>query len=148
MNPSRCNFLMLVMLGCAAGGALADEVKVAVAANFTAPMHQIGADFEKETGHKARLIFGATGKFYAQISNGAPFEVLLAADAATPSKLVNEGNAVAGSQMTYAVGKLVLWSSKPGLVDDQGAVLKRADFAHIAYCNRRWRRTAQPPSRQ
>jgi len=98
-------------------------------------MHQIGADFEKETGHKARLIFGATGKFYAQISNGAPFEVLLAADAATPSKLVNEGNAVAGSQMTYAVGKLVLWSSKPGLVDDQGAVLKRADFAHIAYCN-------------
>src|SRR5882757_8021999 len=86
----------------------------------SAPMHQIGADFEKETGHKARLIFGATGKFYAQISNGAPFEVLLAADAATPSKLVNEGNAVAGSQMTYAIGKLVLWSAKPGLVDDKG----------------------------
>src|SRR5882757_2285393 len=135
MNPSRCNFLVLVMLGCAAGGALADEVKVAVAANFTAPMHQIGADFEKETGHKARLIFGATGKFYAQISNGAPFEVLLAADAATPSKLVNEGNAVVASRMTYAIGKLVLWSAKPGLVDDKGEVLKRTDLAHIAYCN-------------
>ncbi|MFD2273464.1 molybdate ABC transporter substrate-binding protein [Undibacterium arcticum] len=65
----------------------ADEVQVAVAANFTAPMQQIAAEFEKDTGHKAVLVFGATGKFYAQISNGAPFEVFLAADDATPARL-------------------------------------------------------------
>jgi molybdate transport system substrate-binding protein len=135
MKPTRRNFFLLVLVGLGAGAALADEVQVAVAANFTAPMQQIAAEFGKHTGHKAQLVFGATGKFYAQISNGAPFEVLLAADAATPAKLVSEGNAVAGSQMTYAIGKLVLWSSKPGLVDDQGGVLKRADLAHVAYCN-------------
>jgi molybdate transport system substrate-binding protein len=126
---------LLVVLGAAAGAALADEVQVAVAANFTAPMQRIAADFEKETGHKAQLVFGATGKFYAQIRNGAPFEVLLAADDETPAKLVKEGGAVAGSQFTYAIGKLVLWSAKPGLVDDKGAVLRRVDIAHVAYAN-------------
>jgi len=115
--------------------ACADQVQVAVAANFTAPMQQIAVEFEKATGHKAVLVFGATGKFYAQISNGAPFEVLLAADAATPGRLVAEGNAVADSRMTYAIGKLVLWSANPGLVDDKGEVLKRSDIAHVAYCN-------------
>ena len=75
----------------ASGLACADEVIVAVAANFTAPMQKIAADFEKETGHKAQLSFGATGKFYAQIKNGAPFEILLAADDTTPEKLVKEG---------------------------------------------------------
>ena len=64
----------------------ADEIQVAVAANFTAPMQKIAADFEKETGHKVQLSFGATGKFYAQIKNGAPFEILLAADDTTPEK--------------------------------------------------------------
>jgi molybdate transport system substrate-binding protein len=135
MKPIRRNFFLLFILGCAAGTVFADEVLVAVAANFTAPMQRIAAEFERDTGHKAQLIFGATGKFYAQINNGAPFEVLLAADAATPAMLGREGNAVAASRMTYAIGKLVLWSAKPGLVDDKGEVLKRADFAHIAYCN-------------
>jgi molybdate transport system substrate-binding protein len=135
MKPMRRNFFLLCVLGFAARVVFADEVQVAVAANFTAPMQQIAAEFERDTGHKAQLIFGATRKFYAQISNGAPFEVLLAADAATPSKLVNEGNAVVASRMTYAIGKLVLWSAKPGLVDDKGEVLKRTDLAHIAYCN-------------
>jgi molybdate transport system substrate-binding protein len=131
----RRDSLVFVILAFAFGAASAEEVRVAVAANFTAPMQQIAAEFEKDTGHKTQLVFGSTGKFYAQISNGAPFEVLLAADAATPSKLVSEGSAVAPSRMTYAIGKLVLWSSKPGLVDDQGAVLRKADFAHLAYCN-------------
>jgi molybdate transport system substrate-binding protein len=135
MKPTRRNLFLLIILGFAARTALADEVQVAVAANFTAPMQQIAAEFSKDTGHKVQLIFGSTGKFYAQISNGAPFEVLLAADAATPAKLLSEGNAVAGSQMTYAIGKLVLWSLKPGVVDDRGEVLKRTDLAHVAYCN-------------
>ena len=130
----RC---IVLLLGCllAAAPVLADEVVVAVAANFTAPMQQIAAAFEKDTGHKAQLLFGATGKFYAQISNGAPFEVLLAADSATPSRLAREGKAVGSSQMTYAVGKLVLWSARPALVDDQGAVLRNPSIAHVAYCD-------------
>ena len=117
------------------GAARADEVQVAVAANFTAPAKRIAVDFEKETGHKAALSFGATGKFYAQIKNGAPFEVLLAADDSTPAKLEEEGAAVRGSRFTYAIGSLVLWSAKPGLGDDQGEVLKKGDFQHLAIAN-------------
>ena len=113
----------------------ADEVQVAVAANFTAPMKQIAAEFEKDTGHKAVLAFGATGKFYAQISNGAPFEVLLAADDETPVKLEKELLAAPGTRFTYAIGKLVLWSAKEGYVDAQGDVLKKGDFKHLALAN-------------
>ena len=115
-----------------ASPALAGEVQVAVAANFTAPMQVIAADFEKTTGHQALLAFGATGTFYAQIKNGAPFDVLLAADDNTPARLEAEGGTVAGSRFTYAIGKLVLWSAKPDGVDAQGEVLKRGDFRHLA----------------
>lgn len=115
--------------------ARADEVQVAVAANFTAPMQQIAPEFEKATGHKAVASFGATGKFYAQIKNGAPFEILLSADDETPTKLAKEGAAVADSQFTYARGKLVLWSAKPDVVDDKGEVLRKAGFDHIALAN-------------
>jgi len=120
------------LLACFATSALADDVPVAVAANFTAPMQKIAAEFEKDTGHKVVPSFGSTGKFYAQIRNGAPFELLLAADDETPAKLVAENAAVAGSQYTYAIGKLVLWSAKPGVVDENGEVLKKGSFAHIA----------------
>jgi molybdate transport system substrate-binding protein len=95
-------------------------------------MKLIAAEFEKESGHKVVASFGATGKFYAQIKNGAPFEILLSADDETPTKLVKENAGVAGSQFTYAIGKLVLWSAKPGLVDGAGAVLKKGDFAHLS----------------
>lgn len=114
--------------------AYAEEVIVAVAANFTAPAKQIAAEFEKDTGHKAVLAFGATGKFYAQIKNGAPFEVLLAADDETPVRLVQEGDAISSSRFTYAIGRLVLWSAKPGYVDDKGEILK-AEFKHLAIAN-------------
>ncbi len=113
----------------------ADEVPIAVAANFTVPMQKIASDFEKETGHKVVATYGSTGKFYAQIKNGAPFEVLLAADDETPAKLVTEGSAVKGSPFTYAVGKLVLWSAKPAVVDSTGEVLKAGAFSHIALTN-------------
>lgn len=112
--------------------AFADEVQVAVAANFTAPMKRIAADFEKDTGHKATLSFGSTGKFYAQIISGAPFEVFLAADDETPAKLEKEGGTINGSRFTYAIGKLVLWSAQAGLVDGQGEVLKKSAFSKIA----------------
>jgi len=113
----------------------ADEVQVAVAANFTAPMQKIAADFEKATGHQAKLSFGATGKFYAQIRNGAPFEVLLAADDETPAKLEKEELAVSGSRFTYSIGQLALWSAKPGYVDAKGEVLKQGAFEHLAMAN-------------
>ena len=128
-----CLLCAAAVLSCRA--APAAEVSVAVAANFTAPMQKIAAEFERDTGHKARLAFGASGKFYAQIRNGAPFEVFLSADDTTPSRLEEEGAAVAGSRFTYAIGKLVLWSAQPGVVDDQGAVLKRGAFAHLAVAN-------------
>ena len=99
--------LFFVLTATLASFAQADEVQVAVAANFTAPMQQIAAQFEKDTGHKATLAFGATGKFYAQIINGAPFEILLAADDETPAKLEKDGQGVAGSRFTYAIGALV-----------------------------------------
>jgi molybdate transport system substrate-binding protein len=121
-----------------AGPAAAGEVLVAVAANFTGPMGKIGEAFTAATGHTLKVSSGATGKFYAQIAAGAPFEVLVAADDETPKKLIAEGHAVAGSSFTYAIGKLVLWSARPGLVDDQGAVLgKEGSFSHLAIANPR-----------
>jgi molybdate transport system substrate-binding protein len=125
----------LILTALLAGAAHADTVSVAVAANFTAPMQKIAAEFAKDTGHKAELSFGATGKFYAQISNGAPFGVLLAADDTTPAKIASEGKGVADSRFTYAVGKLVLWSKQDGYVDAQGAVLKTGKFQHVAIAN-------------
>ena len=115
--------------------AFADEVKVAVAANFTAPIQKIAAEFEKDSGHKALVSTGATGAFYAQIRNGAPFEVFLSADDETPARLEAEGMGVKGSRFTYAVGRLVLWSARPGVVDARGEVLKKGDFNKLALAN-------------
>ena len=129
------NALFFALTAAIAGFAHADEVQVAVAANFTAPMQQIAAQFEKDSGHKAVLSFGATGKFYAQIVNGAPFELLLAADDETPARLEKEGQGVAGSRFTYAIGKLVLWSADPALVDAKGEILKKGGFRHLALAN-------------
>jgi molybdate transport system substrate-binding protein len=112
--------------------AQAGEVTVAVAANFTAPMQQIAKAFEQDTGHKAQLAFGATGKFYAQIKYGAPFAVLLAADDETPGRLEKEGLAVAGTRFTYATGRVALWSKRPNLVDDKGEVLRSNSFNKLA----------------
>lgn len=117
------------------GAAHAGEVLVAVAANFAGPLAQLSAGYTATTGHTLKVSSGATGKFYAQIAAGAPFDVLLAADDDTPRKLMTEGHGVPGSQFTYAVGKLVLWSAQPGYVDDQGAVLTRGAYAHLAIAN-------------
>ena len=128
---------LFFLIGFFAGAASAEEVQVAVAANFTAPMRVIAAAFEKDTGHKAQLAFGSTGKFYAQIKNGAPFQVLLSADDETPAKLEREGLAVPGTRFTYAVGKLALWSALEGVVDGKGDVLRKGNYAHLAIANPR-----------
>ena len=139
MTPRASRFapaaLMSLLAVCTAGSAQADEVQVAVAANFTAPLQAIAADFEKDTGHKLIAAYGATGQFYAQIKNGAPFEVFLSADDSTPQKLENEGDTVKGSRFTYAIGTLALWSAKGGYVDSQGKVLSDNQYQHLAIAN-------------
>ena len=111
------------------------EVNAAVAANFAAPMQRIAMAFEQETGHKPILSFGSTGNLYAQIRNGAPFQILLSADSQTPAKLESEGLGLTGSRFTYAVGTLVLWSKQPGFVDEKGDVLRVGKFERIAIAN-------------
>jgi len=116
-------------------GANASEVKAAVAANFTAAIAKLQPIFEKQTGHHLLASFGATGQLYAQIGNGAPFDVFLSADDKAPQKLVKEGHAVAGTEFIYARGELALWSAEKGYVDDKGEVLQRNQYAHLAIAN-------------
>ena len=135
LNLVRLRTVMTITLALLCGASQAGEVLVAVAANFAGPLAQLGVGYTAATGHTLKVSSGATGKFYAQIAAGAPFEVLLAADGDTPRKLIAEGHGVHGSQFTYAIGKLVLWSAQPGYVDDQGAVLARGAYAHLAIAN-------------
>jgi molybdate transport system substrate-binding protein len=126
--------LALIWTALAAGAApaLAAETQVAVAANFTEPAQAIAEAFATATGHKAILSFGASGTFYTQIAHGAPFEVLLSADADRPIRIEQEGLGVPGSRFTYAIGRLVLYSKAPGLVDEGGAVLRSSRFQKLA----------------
>jgi molybdate transport system substrate-binding protein len=113
----------------------ADIVKVAVASNFTPVLETLAPHFEKQSGHALSIISGATGNHYAQILNGAPFDVFLAADDERPLLLEEAGRAVAGTRFTYALGKLVLWSADAQRVDSEGAVLRDGDFARLALAN-------------
>ena len=115
--------------------ALADEVQVAVAANFTAPMQEIAQAFEQDSGHRVVAAFGSTGQLYAQISHGAPFEVFLAADATTPARIEQDGLAVTGTRFTYATGALALWSADASLISDGEQLLRSGSFRHLAIAN-------------
>ena len=137
MKPTISRAMSALTLAACACAAQADEVQVAVAANFSAAAQKIAAQFEHDTGHVVKLSFGATGKFYTQIEAGAPFDVLLAADQATPGRLVAEGKALPATLHTYAVGELVLWSADPGLVDARGAVLRSGRWKHLAVADAR-----------
>lgn len=137
MNSAMRAAALLFTALLAPGLAHAAEVSVAVAANFTVPMQKLAAAFEQASGHKARLSFGSTGRFYAQVKNGAPFQVLLAADDQTPARLEKEGLAVAGSRFTYATGRLVLWSASPGVVDERGEVLRQPGTGKLAIADPR-----------
>jgi molybdate transport system substrate-binding protein len=122
---------LLTLLALAAT-AQAASVNVAVAANFAVPMQRIAQQFERETGFRAVLSVASTGRLYAQIRHGAPFDVMLSADDRAPARLIEGGHAVAGTRFTYAIGRLVLWSRDPNLVDAEGAVLRSAPFTRIA----------------
>jgi molybdate transport system substrate-binding protein len=124
---------VLLVITCWAP-AYADQVQVAVAANFIPPFKEIAAEFEKTTGHSVQVSAGSSGKFYAQIKNGAPFEVFFSADDERPKRLEDEGLGVKGSRFTYAVGRLVLWSPDPGLVTGE-QTLRTVKFQHLAMAN-------------
>lgn len=127
----------LLCVGLAHGTALAAQAQVAVAANFAEPMKAIAAVLEKTTGHTLKISTGASGAFYTQIRQGAPFDVFLSADNERPELLEKDGLAQPGTRFTYATGKLVLWSARAGRVDGQGAVLRAADLGKVAYANPR-----------
>lgn len=128
---------LLIVVLCAPR-VLADEVKLAVAANFIAPARALAAAFEASTGHRVVVSAASTGKLYAQIVQGAPFDVLLAADSSTPTRLEEQGYAVVGTRFTYAVGELVLWSRDATFMATNGEMtLRRGAFAHLALANPR-----------
>ena len=120
------------LMGLSAPPALAADTQVAVAANFTEPAKEIAAAFKAATGHTAVLSFGASGQFYAQMAHGAPYEVFLSADADRPKAAERDGLGVVGTRFTYAIGRLVLFSKTPGLVDPAGAVLASGRFNKLS----------------
>ena len=128
-NTARLTLAFVLLV---ASPAFAADVPVAVAANFTEPAKEIAAAFTKATGDTATLSFGSSGAFFTQISHGAPFQVFLSADADRPKQADTDGLSVAGSRFTYAVGRLVLYSTTPGTVDAKGSVLKTGSFQHLA----------------
>lgn len=135
MIPRGVQVLGLALAAALALGvpaAWAADTQVAVAANFTQPAKEIAAAFKAATGHNAILSFGSSGQFYAQMARGAPFEVFLSADSDRPQKAEQDGLGVVGSRFTYAVGRIVLYSKTPGLVDAKGAVLKTRSFQKLA----------------
>ena len=119
------------------GNGAADEIRVATASNFTTAIKAITQRFEMQTGHKVIPVFGSTGKHYAQIMNGAPFDVFLAADVHHPRLLEEAGVALPGSRFTYAMGRIVLWSPRQGYVDAAGKRLENSDFQYLAIANPR-----------
>ena len=124
--------LIALALMFGSGPALAADTQVVVAANFTEPAKEIAQAFKAATGHTAILTFGSSGQIYAQMAHGAPYKVFLSADADRPKKAEQDGLGVPGTRFTYAIGRLVLYSKTPGLVDDRGEVLKTATFNKLS----------------
>lgn len=141
INENKLNFRLslipALVLACvlSISQSLAAEIRVAAASNFARAMISLASDFEENSGHKVKLVFGSTGKHYAQIHNGAPFDVFFAADIKRPRLLEQQGIAIAGSRFTYAKGKLILWSPMPNYVDSEGEVLRHGSFEHLAIAN-------------
>jgi len=130
VSPIAALLIVVCNLGVASAGA--DELRVAVAANFAGTAQMLIRQYEAETGHVVTQVFGSTGKHYAQILNGAPFDVFLAADVERPQMLEAQRKIVAGTRFTYAFGRIVLWSANGELVDPQGAVLEHGNFHRLA----------------
>ena len=130
-----CTILLALLATLTPGRSAADEIRVAVASNFRDTMSALVRQFEQASEHEVTLIFGSTGKQFAQIRNGAPFDAFFSADIERPKLLERDGLAVPGSRFTYAVGKLVLWSPRTDYVDPDGKILESGDFRHLAIAN-------------
>ena len=131
-----CAALLALATSCAGVSAQAEDLLVAVAANFAKPMEQLSADFAQRSGHMLKVSTGSSGNFVKQIENGAPFAIFLSADEERPAKLEQEGHAFAGTRYTYAIGRLVLWSRQPGLIgNDPAKAIDGEDVHHIAIAN-------------
>jgi len=131
-----CSLSLLTTLILAIPGLVsAGELRIATASNFRSTMTVLVRKFEQASNHRVVPIYGSTGKHFAQILNGAPFDAYFAADRRRPKMLEEEGLAVPDSRFTYAIGRLVLWSPREGYVDDQGQILKQGSFHHLAIAN-------------
>lgn len=128
-------FILIILLGCSANPLLAATPRIAVASNFAHAMKSLAAQYKKESGQEIVLAFGSTGKHYAQIYHGAPFDAFFAADVRHPRLLEEKGIGIQGSRFTYAIGQLALWSASKGFVDDAGRVLQQGGFRHLAIAN-------------
>lgn len=132
----RAASLSLMLAFASARLLVADEALVATATNFSGPLQQLQAAFERSSDHSLKLTTGSTGTLYAQILNGAPFDLFLAADQHRPFALVQKQLAVSGSRFTYATGRLVLWSPNPDRITEDGVgVLRRGKFRRLAIAN-------------
>ena len=129
------NLLITAALLLTAGHSVAEEIRVAAASNFSGAITALAEGFEADTGHEVTLIFGSTGKHYAQIKHGAPYDAFFAADKKRPEILEQEGLALPESRFTYAIGKIVLWSPRADVVDSDGKVLEQGKFRHLAIAN-------------
>jgi molybdate transport system substrate-binding protein len=136
LSALQSSLIFLILLSCAPQLA-AEEIQVAVASNFRNTARMLAEQFNANHKDQVVMIFGSSGKLAVQISQGAPFDILLSADSDRPQKLESEGHAVAGTRMTYAIGKLTLWSSNKDLVDAQGEILRTGNFSKLAMANPR-----------
>ena len=115
--------------------AQAEDINVAVASNFMAPMKEIASEFEKLSGHRVKLSFGSSGKIFAQIINGAPFQLFFSADQIKPQRLEQSSLTVKNSRFTYAIGALALWASKTVLAEDNLIRLQQGNCSTTRFRN-------------
>jgi molybdate transport system substrate-binding protein len=127
--------LLMTLVLATPGHSCADELRIATASNFKNTMTVLARKFEQQSEHRVVPVYGSTGKHFAQIINGAPFDAFFAADSRRPERLEKDGLIVPGSRFTYAVGRLVLWSPQTGYVDELGQVLEQGKFRHLAIAN-------------
>lgn len=132
----RGRLITVLLAAFALPAATAEPLTLAVASNFSVPARELATQFHGRSGHDVRIAAGSTGKLYAQIINGAPFDIFLAADADRPRLLEKSGYGVKGSRFTYAIGSLVLWSRDPALADaDCRSALKKLGNRKLAIAN-------------
>ena len=129
--------LAFTLVSLLSAPAHAEQITIAVATNFIGPMEALVSRFQQDTGHRVKVSYGSSGKIFAQIQHNAPFQAFFSADQDKPIALEKAGLAVPGSRFTYAIGGLVLWSSKPNLVDAELQVLQQGRFNKLALANPR-----------